>query len=124
MCWFAAGVTRSLGPPEPIDGLGLLPGSLSVHADGEPERLPVYVDAVRSGELPGGWAVDDGAGLVFEDARLVRVVSARPGASAVRIDAVGGELVRRRLEPELVERTGRALPDDLRELREVRRLRP
>ena len=28
MCWFEGGVTRSSGPPEPIAGLGLLPGSL------------------------------------------------------------------------------------------------
>jgi peptidase E len=65
MCWFEGGITRSSGPPERIDGLGLLPGSLTVHADGEPERLPAFVAAVRSGALPGGWAADDGAGLLF-----------------------------------------------------------
>ena len=53
MCWFEGGVTKSSGPPEPIAGLGVLPGSLSVHADGEPERLPVWLDAVRRGALPG-----------------------------------------------------------------------
>jgi dipeptidase E len=26
MCWFEGGVTKSSGPPEPIAGLGLLPG--------------------------------------------------------------------------------------------------
>src|SRR5207253_385621 len=30
MCWFEAGVTRSSGPPEPIAGLSLLRGSLTV----------------------------------------------------------------------------------------------
>ncbi|HXQ01040.1 MAG TPA: peptidase E, partial [Solirubrobacteraceae bacterium] len=43
MCWFEGGITRSSGPPEPFAGLGLLPGSLTVHADGEPERLPVWL---------------------------------------------------------------------------------
>ena len=43
MCWFEGGITRSSGPPETIAGLGLLPGSLSVHADGEPERLPAFL---------------------------------------------------------------------------------
>ena len=47
MCWFEGGVTRSGGPLEAIEGLGLLPGSLTVHADGEPERLPVWLAAVR-----------------------------------------------------------------------------
>lgn len=102
MCWFEAGVTRSSGPPEPIAGLGLLEGSLTVHADGEPERLPVWLEGVRAGTLPGGWAVDDGVGLLFRGLRLDRVVSSRPGASAERVDAIAGELVRHRLEPELL----------------------
>jgi peptidase E len=127
MCWFAGGVTKSFGPPEAISGLGLLPGSLSVHADGEPERLPVYLDAVRSGRLPGGWAADDGVGLVFSGNEPARVVSARPGAGAVRVDAVGGELVRRRVEPELLGAgplKTRPLPDDIKELRRTRYGRP
>src|SRR4029453_16000933 len=36
MCGFDGGVTPSSGAPEPTPGLGLLPGSLSVHADGQP----------------------------------------------------------------------------------------
>ena len=35
-------------------GLGLLEGSMSVHLDGEPERLPVYRQAVATGEIPPG----------------------------------------------------------------------
>ena len=124
MCWFAGGITRSAGPPEVIEGIGLLPGSFTVHADGEPERLPVWLEAVRSGVLPGGWAADDGVGLLFSGTRMVRVVSSRPGAAALRVDVVGGELVRHRIEPELLfaERGpgGRPVPDDVRELRELR----
>ena len=124
MCWFAGGVTKSSGTPEPIAGLGLLPGSLTVHADGEPERLPVWLGAVGAGELPGGWAADDGVGLLFRGTELERVVSSRPAATALRCDAVGGELVRRRVEPELLAaRAPRAVPDDVRELRETLRLR-
>jgi peptidase E len=123
MCWFQGGVTRSLGPPEPTAGLGFLPGSLSVHADGEPQRLPVWLEAVRTGALPGGWAADDGVGLVFRATELERVVSARPGATALRVDAVGGELVRQRIVPELLN-TGslaqRTLPEDVREMRRTR----
>jgi dipeptidase E len=128
MCWFQGGVTRSSGPPETLAGLGLLPGSLTVHADGEPERLPVWLGSVREGRLPGGWAVDDGVGLLFEGERLQRVVSSRPGAGAQRVDAIAGELVRRRLEPELLgatdgaQRTGGS-DEDVLELREVQRLR-
>jgi peptidase E len=126
MCWFEGGVTKSAGPPEPLPGLGLLPGSLTVHADGEPERLPVWLDAVRRAALPGGWAADDGVGLLFRGRELERVVSSRPGAAALRADAVDGELVRRRLEPELLgagPRTPAVGTEDVRELRHVARLR-
>jgi peptidase E len=124
MCWFEGGITRSSGPPEPLAGLGLLPGSLTVHADGEPERLPAWLAAVRDGALPGGWALDDGVGLLFDGDRLRCVVSSRPGAQAQRVDAIGGELVRHRVEPELLGAGAEAaIDDDVEELRRVRRLR-
>jgi peptidase E len=126
MCWFEAGVTRSSGPPSVIRGLGLLEGSLTVHADGEPERLPVWLENVRDGSIPGGWAVDDGVGLLFRGLRLERIVSSRPGAGAQRVDAIAGELVRHRLEPELLGAPPSALgglDEAVRELREVHRMR-
>jgi peptidase E len=86
MCWFERGVTKSTGAPGPVAGLGLLPGSLSVHRDGEPDRLPWYRAAVRRGELPGGWAVDDRAALLFRDTTLARVVCSTAGRGAARID--------------------------------------
>jgi peptidase E len=131
MCWFEGGITRSSGPAETIAGLGRLRGSLSVHADGEPERLPAFLEAVRTGALPGGWAVDDGVGLLFVDGASVRAVSSRPGAGAVRVDAVAGELVLSRVEPELLgaDRSGLPAPGgDIAELRAhsrmLRRRRP
>ena len=48
MCWFEGGITMSAGAPEAVTGLGLIPGSLSVHRDSEPERLPAYHDAVAA----------------------------------------------------------------------------
>jgi dipeptidase E len=127
MCWFEGGVTRSSGPPEAIAGLGLLEGSLTVHADGEPERLPVWLNAVRDGSLPGGWALDDGVGLLFRGARMERAVSSRPGAGAQRVDAIAGELVRSRLEPDLLldahsDALG-GLDEAVQELRRVHRMR-
>ena len=117
MCWFDGGVTMSSGPPEVIDGLGFLPGSLSVHADGEPGRLPVFYDAIRSGALPGGWALDDGVGLVMEGDEVSRIVSSRPGATALRVDAVSSEIVRSRTQPALLGDGGRGVSADIREFR-------
>lgn len=127
MCWFEGGVTRSGGAPEPMPGLGILEGSLTVHADGEPGRLPVWLNSVREGALPGGWAADDGVGLLFRGQSLAHVVSSRPGAGAQRVDALAGELVRHRLEPELLgardSLPGPELDEDVQELRRVHRLR-
>ncbi len=127
MCWFDGGVTRSSGPPTPIAGLGILEGSLTVHADGEPERLPVWLAGVLDGTLPGGWAVDDGVGLLFGGRRLRRSVSSRPGAGAQRVDAIAGELVRHRLEPELLGDADHGvlggIDEAVQELRRVQRLR-
>jgi hypothetical protein len=82
----------------------------------------VWLAAVRAGELPGGWAADDGIGLLFRGTRMARIVSSRPGTTALRADAVGGELVRHRIQPELLGALPGPKPmsDDVRELRELR----
>jgi dipeptidase E len=127
MCWFEGGVSRSSGPPEAIAGLGVLAGSLTVHADGEPERLPVWLASVRDGTLPGGWALDDGVGLLFRGQSADRAVSSRPGAGAQRVDAIAGELVRKRIEVELLGEGPRAalggFDEAVEELRRVHRMR-
>jgi dipeptidase E len=71
MCWFEAGVSMSGGAPEPVCGLGLLPGSMSAHLHGEPERRPAYWNAVATGALPAGYAADDGAALLWDGDSLV-----------------------------------------------------
>jgi len=126
MCWFEGGVSCSTGSPAPMPALALLAGSLTVHADGEPERLPTWLACVRDGTLPGGWALDDGVALLFRGERLERVVSSRPGAGALRVDAIAGELIRHRIEPHLLgaqERGPGGLDDAVQELRRVQRLR-
>jgi dipeptidase E len=120
MCWFQGGITTSSGAPEPTSGLGLLPGSLSVHADAEPARRYVYLRAVQDGALPPGWLVDDGVGLLFRDMALERVVAARRGARAARVDLVDGQAVEKPIEPDLVAPAPRSAPADVRELRAVR----
>jgi peptidase E len=89
MCWFEGGVSMSGGAPEPVAGLGFLPGSMSVHLDGEAERLPAYLAAVATGTLPPGYAVDDGAAVLFRGTSLAECVASRPGARVVRITPDG-----------------------------------
>jgi peptidase E len=95
LCWFEGGVTDSLGTGfRRLDGgLGYLPGSMCPHYDGESERRPVYERLIASGELPDGWAADDGAALVFRGTELAEVVTSRPGARAWRVRRDGDAAV-------------------------------
>lgn len=112
MCWFEGGVSASGGAPAVVRGLGLLEGSLSVHADSEPERLQVLHDAVASGTLPAGYAADDGAALVFSGTRLVECVGSHPAARVVRIEPNGDGGVRETPLPvRLLSDEGRRTPE-------------
>jgi peptidase E len=87
ICWFESGVTDSFGPKlAPLHGgLGFLPGSFCPHYDGERARQPVFRRLTASGELPDGYAADDGAGMLFEGTALAEVRTSRPNARAFRM---------------------------------------
>ncbi len=93
VCWFKAGTTDSFGPGlAPLtNGLGLLPGSVCPHYDGEANRRPRYHELIASGELPGGYAADDGVALHFVDGDFEKAVSSRANAKAYRIELRDGE---------------------------------
>ncbi|MEA2450680.1 MAG: hypothetical protein QOG63_2612 [Thermoleophilaceae bacterium] len=109
MCWFEAGVTKSFGSPRPAAGLGFLRGSNSVHHHSEPDRRPCFVEAVRTEELPPGYGVDDGVGILFGGIDFIEAVSARPAAGAWWVDAGGEE----RLETVELEQPAHDAPDDV-----------
>jgi dipeptidase E len=117
MCWFEWGITKSLGHPSPSPGLGFLPGSMSVHMDGEPARLPICRAAVADGSMPPGYAADDGVALLFRGTEREEVVSSRPSRRALRIGPDGEE----ELEPRLLATPDRFGPTP--EIAEFRRVR-
>ena len=88
LCWFDTGTTDSFGVGLAAlsGGLGFVPGSHSPHYDSEATRRPRYHQLVADGDLPAGYAADDGAALVFDGPDLVEVVSSRPGARAYRVE--------------------------------------
>jgi peptidase E len=89
ICWFESGVTDSFGPAlAPLhNALGFLPGSFCPHFDGEPLRRPRYRELVDQGELPAGYAADDGVGMLFRGTGFVEALSSRGPARAWRITA-------------------------------------
>lgn len=79
-----------------------MPGSLAVHYDSDPKRRPAHQRAVADGTLPDGYALDEGAGLVYRGSSLVDIVAERPGVSAWRVTRVGDGVREERLEPRLL----------------------
>ena len=103
LCWFEEGTTDSR-PKELtiVQGLGFLKGSHSPHYDGEPARRPLYQKLIAAGQMKPGYACDNNAGLYFEDNEVKRVVASRAGAKAYYVSVVGGQVVEKVLEPELI----------------------
>jgi dipeptidase E len=89
MCWFEGGVSRSGGVPEPVPGLGLVPGSLTVHCNSEPGRLRAFLRAIANHELPPGYAADDSSALLFAGTELLTGLASRGGAGIRRVEVVG-----------------------------------
>lgn len=123
MCWFEQGITASAGAPMVAAGLGLIPGSLCVHYARDPHRRSAYLDAVAAG-MPGGYALDDGAGLLFEGRRAVEAFAGRSAARVMRVERRDGHARELELRP-IPLRHDLAREEDpaIGELRELRRAR-
>ncbi len=95
-CWFEASTTDSflVGKAELLsDGLGFLPGSYCPHYTSEPERRPNYLSLVASGQLPDGYACEDGAAVHFVGSALHAAVSVDGDAAAYRVAREGDQAV-------------------------------
>jgi peptidase E len=102
-CWAEGSHTDSFGPLTFLpDGLGLLPGSVCPHYDSEPGRRPSYRQAVSTGALPAGWALDDGAAVLFTDERPTEAVSRTAESRSYRVEPDAGQGVLERPLPHRV----------------------
>lgn len=106
VCWHVGGTTDSFGPQlRPVtDGLGFLPCSNGAHYDSEPQRRPAYQRLVGDGTLPGGYATDDGVGLLYRGAQMTEALTEIKGKSAYLVTRDGDRAREERIEP-------RALPE-------------
>ena len=87
-CWFNSSTTDSflLGKADPLnDGVGFLPGSFCPHYSSEPDRRPNYLSLVASGQLPAGYACEDGTAVHFVGTDLHTAVSVDGEAAAYRV---------------------------------------
>jgi peptidase E len=114
VCWHTGGTTDSFGPDlRPVtNGLGFLPYSNGVHYDSEPQRRPKYQRFISEGILPGGYATDDGVGLVYRGTEFAEAVTEVRGKGAYMVTSTGGAVQEERIEPRLLPepRPGGAWP--------------
>jgi dipeptidase E len=123
MCWFEAGITKSSGKPEPGPGLGLLAGSLCVHYNNEPDRRAAYLDAVGDG-MPGGYGLDDYAGLLWEGTGPPSALTAHRGARAYRVTSTDAGVTESPLPARFLPAPApAALREDIAEYRRVKSMR-
>ncbi|HEX7245952.1 MAG TPA: peptidase E [Solirubrobacterales bacterium] len=123
MCWFEAGITKSSGKPAAEAGLGLLSGSLCVHYNNEPERRAAYLDAVADG-MPGGYGLDDYAGLIWEGPGPPTAVTARRGARAYKVSSSETGVVESPLPARFLPAPApAALREDIAEFRRITSMR-
>jgi hypothetical protein len=80
-----------------------------VHYDAELQRRPLLHRLIRDEVLPGGYATDNGVGLVYRGTELVEAVSEVDGAAAYEVTLADGVVAETRIEPRrLTDRTTRA----------------
>jgi peptidase E len=111
ICWHLGGTTDSFGPDlRPVtNGLGFLPWSNCVHYDSEPQRRAAYHALVGDRTLPGGYAIDDGVGLLYRGVEITEALADIPGKGAYRVTLDGNQVLEERIEPRLL-RIGGLLP--------------
>ena len=109
VCWHVGGTTDSFGPTlRPFTaGLGFLPHSNGVHYDSEAQRRPLMHELVGAGTLPGGYATDNWAALVYRGETLAEVVAERPDAYGWEVRrAADGTVTEERLPTRLLPDNG------------------
>jgi peptidase E len=104
ICWHIGGTTDSFGPDlRPVtNGLGFLPYSNGVHYDSEKQRRPLYQRLIAEGTLPGGYATDDGTGLVYRGTELAETVTEVRGKGTYRVTRDGDQAHEERIEPRVL----------------------
>ena len=93
LCWFQGGTTDSR-PKELsiVKGLGFIQTSHCPHYHSEPLRKPLYFENILKGKLSPGYAIDDKAGIVFENEKYVRSVAADDKSNTYYVSVIDGKI--------------------------------
>jgi dipeptidase E len=93
LCWFQGGTTDSR--PKDLSivrGLGFIQTSHCPHYHSEPMRKPLYFDNILKGNLNAGYAIDDLAGIVFENEKYIRSVAIDNKSNTYYVSVADGKI--------------------------------
>ncbi len=103
LCWFDGGYSDSRPKKLSIvSGLGLLPYSHCPHFHSEPERKPLYYQAVISGKLGSGYACDDMAAILFINGKMKKSVALDAESHCYFISQINGQIKEEKIESEII----------------------
>jgi peptidase E len=93
LCWFQGGTTDSRPRDLSIvKCLGFIQTSHCPHYHSEPLRKPLYFENILKGKLSPGYAIDDRAGIVFENEKYVRTVAIDDKSNAYYVSVINGQV--------------------------------
>lgn len=93
LCWFQGGTTDSRPKDLSIvQGLGFIQTSHCPHYHSEPLRKPLYFENILKGRLSPGYAIDDLAGIVFENEKYVRSVAVDEKSNTYFVSVIDGKV--------------------------------
>lgn len=95
MCWYESGLTDSYWGSgyRPLACLGLLQGACGVHYHSDGQRQSRLAEALLAGVITDAVAIDDYAGVLYQDGVVARVVSWRRGATAYAVAVRNGTVI-------------------------------
>jgi dipeptidase E len=93
LCWFQGGTTDSRPKDLSIvQGLDFIQTSHCPHYHSEPLRKPLYFENILKGRLSPGYAIDDLAGIVFENEKYVRSVAVDEKSNTYFVSVIDGKV--------------------------------
>ena len=73
-----------------------------MHYDSEAQRRPLYRRLVADGTLPGGYATDDGTGLLYRGTQMTEALSEVKGKGTYLVTREGDQACEERIEPRVL----------------------
>ncbi|HEY8930859.1 MAG TPA: peptidase E [Mucilaginibacter sp.] len=93
LCWFQGGTTDSRPKDLSIvQCLGFIQTSHCPHYHSEPMRKPLYFENILKGKLSPGYAIDDAAGIVFENEQYIKSVACDEKSNTYYVSVIDGKV--------------------------------